>query len=88
MDDFQTIDLPHETGEAVTLTLWFRDEWEVNFDSNRTEADCVAHRGQIEIGNWRADLDRPALLKMIGADRLKAYEDERSEALEAQGVAA
>jgi hypothetical protein len=88
MENFQAVDLPHETGEAVTLTIWFRDSWEVNFDSNRTEADCVAQRGQIEIGNWRTELDRPALIKMIGADRLKSYEDDRAEALEAQGVAA
>ena len=82
MEDFQTIDLPHEIGEEVTLTIWFRDSHD--FD----EVDCVAYRGSIRIGNWGAALNRTELRQMIGPERVKAYEDERAALLEMQGVAA
>ena len=88
MDDYEVIDLREDHGQIAELTLWYSDDWELNYDTNRFEADCCVVKGQLEIGNWRVELDRPALIQMIGSGRLKAYEDERAALLEMQGVAA
>lgn len=88
MEQCQDIDLHNEWGDEVTLTLWFTDSWELNFESDRFEAECVISHATIRIGNWVQKLLRPDLIKMIGIERMNAVENTRAETLERIEVAA